>query len=568
MKLKWIEPPPPASGKSKRINRKSDWLAAAAPGAAGKAAPPLVDGRWYFPIVRITCANVSTEGAVAGGYSGLFGEVGQKETRHVMDISITSPVLGNDGASDLVYGRQVVGALKTDDVSGSLSYAIARATMQLSKNSLKVRTNGLANSATGVLANMAGRTFTAESARNFGEGIGIALKWVVENAAVANANTAPAALYRVSAAYDEMLSVCFALGQIAGGNSLKKALETLGNYQVGSSTQERFAPVEPVIVAAVYHRFKVASTPTNSQKVRAEALLGGTGEVPETNKTQDSYFKAISPYVRGDGAIASLVHLAGSAPARVKAQPWPPGPGELGPPEVEIGNDDLSFQAALNIGLGILGDVHLGGDLRFCGFLAWSTYTRKGGADTMILNEHYGAGIRASIRYSGSEIKGGATQVAAKVTLEKAAASFSIDILGVDVGLLPSIGAFAGGAATVFDSQTLSLIGGLWSEANAVITAHDSPDQGIPAATKVAWRPCLTGVDLNLGADELQAIAGRCGPWAFALYHCGRGVSREVLLADATEGDYRNAVEKVYEDVIEPDRSKRNWAKELLSIGR
>jgi hypothetical protein len=288
--------------------------------------------------------------------------------------------------------------------------------------------------------------------------------------------------------------------------------------------------------------------------------------VPNANKTEKAFYKDILPYVRADGAISSLAHLASAE--RVKAQPWPPALADLTPPKTQIGNDDLNFHMALDIGLGILGDVHLSGDLRFCGFRSWSTYRRSGVANTIILHELYGAGIRASIRYSGKEIKGGATQVAAKVTLDKTAASFSIDIMGVDIGELPSVGAFASGAATVFDSQTLALIGGIWSEANAVITAHDNDDPAIPSATKAAWQPCLTGVNLNLGAEELQSVAGRCGAWCFAYKQVWDGVSREAALQAVADADYKAAVEKIYAGVSRPVSDARKAAKLMLRIGR
>jgi len=479
-----------------------------------------------------------------------------------MDISVTSPVMGTDGASAVVFGRQIIGALKTDDSSGSLSYAVAKATLQVSRNTLSVETQGLPDSSTAVIKNMAGQTLTAETAKNFGEGIGNCLKWVAENAA--KGDVAPAPLFQSTPSYDEMPSVCFALGQIAEGNSLEEAIETLGNYHVRASTRETYAPVESVIVAAIYHRFKVTTTPTAIQRRQADELLSGSAATPPANNAQKAFYKAVTPYVTAEGAIASLTHLAG--PARVKANAWPPT--KLTTPRTQIGNEDLNFQAALNIGLGLLGDVHLGGDLRFCGFRSWSTYQQSGLADTIILKEFYGSGIRASIRYSGSAVSGGATQVAAKVTLEKTAASFNIDILGVDVGFLPSIGAFASGAATVFDSQTLSLIGGIWSEANAVITAHDSTDPGIPAAKKAAWQPCLTGVELNLGAEEIQSAAGRCGAWAFALYQLWKGHSREEVLSQVANADYKRAVEKVYEGITEPDSDARSRAKQMLRIGR
>jgi hypothetical protein len=555
------------------MKRKSDWLAEAiAPKIAGSIAvtgikpPPLVNGSWHYPILRITCANLSSETAVEGGYGGVFGSVSADEKCHLIDISVSIPTLGTDGTTDVVFGRQIVGALKTNDNSGSLSYAIAKATLKTSRNTLTVETTGLADSATVAIRKMAGQTLTAESAKSFGEGIGDCLKWVVENAKLTGAAARPAPLFQSTPSYDEVISICFGLGQIAKGNSLDDALAALKDYHVHVRTRETYATVEPAIVAAIYHRFRVTSRPTAVQTSQADAVLRGTGGVPSVNKAEKAFYKAVLPYVRTDGAILSLAHLADAA--RIKAQPWPPASEELTSPKAQIGNDDLSFNTALDIGLGILGDVHLNSDFRFCGFRSWSTYRRSGAANTIILHEFYGAGIRASIRYSGSEIKGGATQVAAKVTLDSTAASFSIDVMGVDISQLPSVGAFASGAATVFDSQTLSLIGGIWSEANTVITAHDNEDPAIPSTTKAAWQPCLTGVNLNLGADEFQEVTGRCGAWVFALRKLEQRVSREAALNSAPDAFCKAAVQKIYGEVSQPDSGARNAARSKLQVGR
>jgi hypothetical protein len=500
---------------------------------------------------------LSSQAATEGGYGGAFGAVKSNEVCHVIDISVSVPVLGSDAGRDAVFGRQIVGALKTSDKSGLLSYAIARATIGQASNTLSVETNGLADSATKAIRQMAGGTLTAESAKNFGEGIGDCLSWVVENAKLTVDSARPALVFEPTSEYDENRSLCFGLCQIAVGNSLDVALKVLDSFQGRAASRVLFAKVESVIVAALYHRFRVEIRPTGNQKKLAATLLDGKGDVPGPNQSREGFYKAVLPYVRPDGSIVSLQHLAPSE--RIKARPWPPVDGENGlqQPTTKIGNEDLNFHTALDMGLGVLGDVHLSGDMRFCGFLSWSTYRCSGMPAMLVLDEYYGAGIRASIRYSGREIKGGATQVAAKVTLDGTATSFCIDILGVDVSALPSLGAFASGAATVFDSQTLSLIGGIWSEANNVITAHD----------KDAWRPCLTGVKLDLGATELQTIAGKCGAVAYALRQVCKKVPQQTALNSAVNADYRAAVVAAYAGVEMPGSEARAAAEAQLKLG-
>jgi hypothetical protein len=569
MKLKRI---PPAKAK-RTMKKQSGWLASTGAGlpetrtaATGIEYPPPIDGRWHYPILRITCANLSVEGAVEGGYGGVFGSVSSDDKCHVMEVSTSLPTLGADGvAQGVVFGRQVVGALKTSDNSGSLSYAVARATVGVEKNSLNVETTGLPDNAVAAVRKLAGQTLTAESARTFGEGIGECLKWTVEHAKGTSLADRPAPLYEAKTAYDNVKSLCYAMGQLAKGNSLDGATKQLGAYHISAGYRATYAQIEPVLVAALYHRFRVSTTPSATVRQQAGALLQGSGVMPGPNHTKTAYLKAVLPYTMPDGAIASLAHLG--PPEQIKAGSWPPPGKELSQPKTRIGNDELTLHAALDIGLGILGDLHLKNDMRFCGFLSWSTYRRVGVAGTMILEELYGAGIRASIRYSGNEIKGGATQLAAKVTLDKTAASFSIDILGVDIHQLPSIGAFASGAATVFDAQTLSLIGGIWSEVNAVITAHDDNDAATPLEKKEAWKPCLTGVQLNLGADELQRAAGTCGPMAFALARLANGTPLDKALAQAPDGESKAAVQRFYAGLPQPGSDARKEAKSLLRLG-
>lgn len=557
--LKWIPP--------KEKLTKAKVLAALSKPAIEY--PKQQNGRWHYPILRIASSNLSAKAALEGGYAGVFGKITTDQYYHLIEFSSCIPFLGRtpDGA-DAIFGRQVLGGVTTSDSSGSLSYAIANATLKAKTNTLNLETIGLADNATVDIRKLAGQTLSADSVRPFGEGVGQSLTWVVANASATGDFARPGPLFSVASSPDILGSLCFALGQIAEGNSLDQASAVLGRFHILPTTRAKYAAIDRVLVAAVYHRLNVTSTPNAGHVTLAENILNGSGALPPANTKQKGFYKPVLPYVNRDGAIASLAHIAPAS--RIQATEWPPNSADLSQANTKIGNNSLDLQGALDIGLGTLADLHASADMRFCGYLSWSTYTRPGATDSIVLEETYAAGIRVSARYFGSEITGGATALAAKVTAEGKAASFSIDILGVDVERIPSIATFAGGAATAFDTETVALIGGIWSEVNAVITSHDSADPKVDPAIKAAWKPCLTGVKLDLGAPELQTLAGRAAAVAYALNMVSSGTSRSQALAKVPQA-YRDELVQIYDSMgiqEKPVSAQRNEAAELLDIGR
>lgn len=560
MGLKWIAPRDAAEGGI-------SFDASGAP----VTLPVKVAERWHYPIVRVTSSNLSAKGVVEGGYGSVFGTATSESHFQLVEVSATIPNLGKDTeGNEAVFGRNIAAGVTTSDNSGSLSMAVAKATIKSKSNSMKILTSGIADAATATLRQAAGGQLTTESARTFGQGMADCMNWIVTHAPQIDDDSRPDATFAVTPSdVDELRSICFAIGQIAQGRSLDQALDQLHRYHASGKTRRSYATVEEAFVAAIYHAFRLTGAPDDGQRHIADELLKGRGGGPAANGAQRRFEKAVLPYITTTGAVASLRHLAPEA--RIRTSSWPPAASELTPPKQEIGNHELTLSGTLDIGLSTVADIHSTSDVRLFGYNAWSTYARAAAPNTIILSENYGAGIRASIRYVGTDLSV-ASQVAAKVTLGEAAASFAIDVVGVDVEQLPSIGAFVGGATSAFDATTMGLIGSIWSEANAVITAHDRGAAATDDEKRKAtgWHPCLTSVVIDLGAPELQARAARASAALYALDQIADGKRRAD--ACAAKPDWTAEVNAVYDTLHAgedaPPGGVRDEAKNILRIGR
>jgi hypothetical protein len=506
----------------------------------------LVDNRWHYPIVRVTSANLSIDGIASGGYGPFFASVNGNHHHHLIEFSATHPYLGTkvDG-KEAVFGRSIVAGLWTTEASGSLSVSIAKATFDVNSNRLNVQADGFADYATKTLKQLTGGPLNVESARTFGQGIAESIQWVVDNAAVVDDSARPSPTFMPKGeVLDPWRTQCYALGQIAAHKSLDEALANLDVRRSRGKAKVFYAGVIDAHVAATYHRFRITGKPSAAQAKNAGDLLAGIGSVPAANAASKGFEVAVLPYLSPTGAILSLRHFTKND-ARIRAQSWPPKRSDLGQAHQDLGNAELKVAATLGLGLGGIADFHSKDDAQFVGYRAWSTYPRAPVEDTMILSETYAAGIRVSIRYVGTNEQLSATTVAAKVTLNQVSASFSIDILGVEIESLPSIGAFIAASTAVFDANAMNLLGCVWAEVNAVITNHDAPN---PDPTLLqAWKPCLTSVELDLGAPELQDKAGECGAFAFGFKHLADGVAKDVALA-AAPAEYKVDVAQIYDE--------------------
>jgi hypothetical protein len=527
--------------------------------------PDLIGDRWYYPLLRVTSSNLSLDGAVEGGFAGLFGSMSADLHYHVLELSTTVPLLGRspDG-KDAVFGRHVVAGLKTKDAAVSMSYAIAKATINNTANSSSVVTQGVADAATDSLRLAVGGSLSVDSAPTFGKGLSECVDWAVSHAPDPAAKPGP--IYEITPpVVDEASSLCFALGQIAAGKSLDQARAHLQQQQTAAVSRAAYAGVNEVLVAATYHRFGVSGSQTISQEKRsiANALLNGgdgIGIVPPPNGASGFFEVPVMPYVtKGSRAIASLLYLVGD-PTRVAANPWPAQ--ELGTPEQDIGGRELTLAATLDLGLSVLADVNAKADYRFFDYHATSVYAQRGASNTIIAAEKYTAGIRATVRYLGTDVTL-ATQVAAKVSLGQTSASYSVDVIGVDIEKIPSIAAFSGGCLGPFDVQALARIGVVWKEVNRVITSTDPVAQG--------WKPCLSAVVLKLEAPELQAKVERAGGLTYGLAKIARWrLSRDQAIAQSP-ANYLADVKAVYDRfgvTGAPSDSAINQARSMLQLGR
>jgi hypothetical protein len=527
------------------------------------ALPDKVADRWDYTVLRATSTSLSLAAAAEGGYGPLFGTVNTDLRYHLLELTAGIPLLGLDAdGADAVYGRHVAAGLSTNDTSTAISYAIANATLHGKSNTFNVVCQGIADSATGTLRGAAGGRLLVDSAPAFGKGIAECVDWIIAEAPATDVEARPGSVFQVTQPQVcELRSLCYALGQIASGRTCEQAGARLHHLQSQARSRAAHVVIDETLVAATYHRFRVKGAPSADQRVMANELLNGGGKVPDGNDARAKLERPVMPYLtRGTRAVASLLHLVDD-PARVAANPWPPTREELSVPRQDIGERELTLAATLDVGLGSLADVHAGVDYRFFDYHAMSTYRRGGAANTIIIGETYSAGIRATVRYEGTDLSL-ASQVAAKVTLGQTAASYCVDILGVDVEKVPSLATFAGGCLGAFDAQTLSRIGSVWKETNDVIAAK-KPD--------AAWKPCLTAVEIDLGADELQRRTGRAGAITFALAKIGRWRLSEVEALKQTPLDYVDQVKRVYRELgvtAAPSDDAVEAAKAILRLGR
>ncbi|APR80958.1 Hypothetical protein A7982_06305 [Minicystis rosea] len=509
--------------------------------------PPFVDHRWHYPILRVTSANLSVDGITSGGYGPFFASVSGNHRHHLVEFSATHPYLGtNVNGREAVFGRSIIAGLWTTETSGSLSVSIAKATFDVNSNRLHVETDGFSDYATKTLKQLTGGPLDVDSARHFGQGIAESIQWVVDNASSIEDSAKPGPIFTPkSEPPDDWRTLCYALGRIAAHETLEEALATLDARRSRGRAKAFHAGVVDAVVAATYHRFGLSSSsdkPNTAQAKRADDLLKGVGTVPPANEAKNGFEVAVLPYLSPTGAILSLRHFAEDA--RIRAHDWPPAPDDLGQAHQELGNADLKIAATLDLGLQGIADLRSKDDAQLAAYHAYSTYQRTALEDTILLSETYAAGIRVSIRYLGTDDQLSATAVAAKVTLNEITASFSIDVLGVEVESLPSIGAFIAASTSAFDANAMSLLGCVWAETNAVIVNHDAPNPD-PEILE-AWKPCLAAVEIDLGARELQQKAGRCGAVAFAFRHLADGVPQATALA-AAPAEYQAEVKQIYE---------------------
>ena len=307
--------------------------------------PKLLNGRWHYPILRITCSSISFDGAIQGGYGGLFGSYQSGNFYHIINVSVTIPMLGQSFAGEeAVFGRSIVGGLTTTDSSGSISYAIAKATVSGVSNTLNVEAKGVADSAVPTLKKMSGQSLTTQSAQNFGTGIGEAMKWIVDHSSNADFQSRPNEIFRpmVNEA-DRVRSVCFALGQISTGATCEAAIKELKDYCAQTDTRPTYLGVDPVYVAAVYHLFLVVDVPKTNQIQLAKSYLQGAGVNLLVNQKPRPFKVSVLPYIRSDGAIASLGYLSPDS-LRIQAQPWPPDPQNLSAAVIKIGEEELDLK--------------------------------------------------------------------------------------------------------------------------------------------------------------------------------------------------------------------------------
>jgi hypothetical protein len=274
---------------------------------------------------------------------------------------------------------------------------------------------------------------------------------------------------------DLVRSCLFALNAIAAGRSRANAMAALDGALADPARREALGPVDELVVAAVYHRLRVATGPWRA-RAAAQALLddapGATS--PEPNPVPAGYRLDVMPYLSADDVPISL--LAYASPQRARLPAWPPLLAELTEPDLAIGLGGVS--AALRLGLTHLleGTAAGGFESRAVG----GEYTRTGSPDGIVRSEHYAVCVRIG--------RGGASG--------ETAGPLDIEILGVQ---LEDLSAAAGVALGLERGDPWATDVALDQLAREIAARVDREDP--------ALRPILCAVTVDLGAPELQDLA-------------------------------------------------------------
>ncbi|MBI5831232.1 MAG: hypothetical protein HZB16_02860 [Armatimonadetes bacterium] len=495
------------------------------------------------------------ESSVSAAYAVYIGKVSAAVARYTLEISSTHPVIFTDVTQqDYACGRWLIAGIATQDGHGSIGAAVASAQVAGKGNQVLTDARGLPNDATLAVQAAGNSQLNASSVRPFAEAFSTATKWCVENAANATPAAQPGAVFELSPTeYDPLETACWALNSLAKGWSAEEATASPG--LPWDAVRRCPLTVDALSVAAIYHRLGVRPDrkPTTLQKQRATEILGGTKPMPDARDQLVPWMVDVPPYVRENGVVPALERLTAN-PDRIRIGAWPAV--LVGPPNHRTYFSEVSASLALAAGAAGLVDVSSKSSARYCRYGFLQEYGCPGQANSLILNERYARGFQTFIRFVSSENSVDALVIAAKATVENARTSMEIQILGVDLGAVSTLAGLFPAAINGFDISTVSAMGAVDAQISAV-------GEGTPS-----FVPCLSGVEVNLGAPEVQALAAPAAEYRAGLIAVRSLTKRSV--ATVANGQPRPDVAFVYDRLgvgEQPTKPQKDAAARLLNAG-
>ena len=461
--------------------------------------PSKIDNRWHYPYVRISGASINVETAAEGRYSDYFISASGDVSNHIFEFSALNPIATVTDNEKYVYGRNLLSTLSSAATSGSFSAAVARATAnvdgKVSTANFKAYTSGIDDAHWEEMRKVA-KKIDAGSMQQLGRAVGQALTWCVTEAKTGVKE--PDGIFLLKDIdWDTTKSFVFALNRISRGDSSLEANEFLNDKLGKGRTREKYMQIDPLTIAAVYHRLDIEQEkePTNEQKRLAKDVLKGRVPMPAKNNTVTGYWYEVGPYQMDDGSIPALARLTAD-PKRVTVNKWPIKPEDLSPSKGEIGSFKVDVQTAIQVSSSGLVDLDSKLDAQFHGYGFISSYLVEGVADTIILDEKYAVGFKVRTRTTDMDANLDVPTLAGKASLGISDMSYEIDALGINLGGLNFIPGFSSSAIGKFDLNTLNALGALYNEASSILSDHSDDN----------FKPVLTAVKLNLGSNEVQGL--------------------------------------------------------------
>ena len=462
--------------------------------------PPSRDSeKWYYPYVRVTGSSIDVETAAEGRYEDYFFEGKGGTSNHIFEFLTTDPIATITDNERHAYGRYLIATLKSNSASGSFSGTVAQAATNASLSVKTAQFNaksfGILESEMSKLIKISGE-IGANSMDTLGEAIEQAISWCVSESKVGKYPPTGVCLIKDNE-WDIKRSLAFALSKIKKGYSLEEANEFLDKKLTKGRSREKFINIDPLTIAALYHRFNIpeSDNPDREAKDLASDILKNKKSFPGPNNITKGYWYEVEPYRLENGAIPSLLRLVND-PKYVAVNDWPLPQEKLSPPNIQTGSFKVGIQTALRISSSGIADFEANADAKFYGYGFTSEYLTDGLSGSIILDEKYTTGFKVRAKTSDMDANLDLQKLAAKASLGVSSASYEIESLGFNLGALSLISSFVASAVGKFDLNTLIALGSLYNQANEILGKREELD----------FSPVLTAVKLNLGSKEIQGI--------------------------------------------------------------
>lgn len=471
----------------------------------GNNIPPAINGRWHFPITTLSCCSVDLTGTAEARYAGYFAKTEGAASFNLFEFVSAHPILTVDLGTRHAYGRWVLGTASSVAADVGFGGAVASATAQGSakakRNTFKAHLRGIPPAYSNMMRRLGG-TLDAKAMGDLGQALAEPLEWAVKDApnngvAPLPAPAPPVSIFEAAEVkYDPVTSCTFALNQIRTKQSLKEAEGALSEALSRAKRRKSYSLIDPVAVAATYHRFGVAGATEidDATAKRAAQVLKGSAAMPAANNAQFAFRLEVLPYLNTDNSVPELLRLSLATPARVAVGAWPPAIlPETG--REEIGALSVSVQTVAKVSAPGMFNANSSQDFTVSGYGFVYEYVVNAAAGKIILKEHYSAGAKVHIVVFSSDSDASVEAVAAQATVQAVNANYTISFLGLDLSGLTKVAPFVAGSVGKFDVTTIASIGSMYAEASDILKNGGA-----------ALTPVLTAVDIDLGATEVQDL--------------------------------------------------------------